>query len=69
MPATMDTNQYIEVNLTEPTFVHSVLIQGQDSVDNWVTSFSVLYSTDGVTWAIYTNSSGASVSQIEICVV
>lgn len=61
VPATMDTNQYIEVNLTEPTFVHSVLIQGQDSIDNWVTSFSVLYSADGVTWATYTNSSGASV--------
>uniref|UniRef100_K1P9Z2 Thrombospondin-4 n=1 Tax=Magallana gigas TaxID=29159 RepID=K1P9Z2_MAGGI len=61
VPATMDTNQYIEVNLTEPTFVHWVQIQGQDSVDNWVTSFSVIYSSDGVTWATYTNSSGASV--------
>lgn len=64
VPATMDTNQYIEVNLTEPTFVHWVQIQGQDSVDSWVTSFSVLYSSDGVTWATYINSSGASVSQI-----
>lgn len=66
VPAVMDTNQYIEVNLTEPTYVHVVQIQGQDSVDNWVTSFSVQYSADGATWNTYTNSTGASVSHVNI---
>ncbi|XP_061171608.1 uncharacterized protein LOC133181081 [Saccostrea echinata] len=61
VPSVIDTSQYIEVNLTEATFIHVVQIQGQDSVDNWVTSFAVQYSADGVSWNTYTNSSGASV--------
>ncbi|KAK3095292.1 hypothetical protein FSP39_012895, partial [Pinctada imbricata] len=60
-PSTMDTNQHIEVNLTESYQIHVIQIQGQEDEANWVTSFSVYYSDDAGTWTLYTNGTGATV--------
>ncbi|XP_021356440.1 uncharacterized protein LOC110452321 isoform X2 [Mizuhopecten yessoensis] len=61
MPSTNDGSQWIQVVLNETYIIHQVQLQGQEEEDNWVTTFSVSYSSDGTVWTTYTNASGASV--------
>ncbi len=45
-----DTEQWIQVNLTESQLVRGVMTQGRADCDEWVTKYTVQYSNDSVTW-------------------
>ncbi|XP_072043408.1 uncharacterized protein [Amphiura filiformis] len=46
----IDTNQWIQANLSDSTWVLGVMIQGRQDLPHWVTSFKVQYSNDGEYW-------------------
>ena len=48
--ATNDLNQWIQVDFMTPTWVAGVMIQGRESLAQWVTEFKVEYSSDGQNW-------------------
>ena len=65
---TVDTNQYVEINMGEDYKFTQVHIQGRDDADEWVTSFKVHYydnTTD--TWLEYTDGTGQNVSAYLNC--
>lgn len=62
MAAIDDVNQWIQVDMETEHRIHIVQLQGRDEEANWVTSFSISYSTDGANWNTYQNSSGYNVS-------
>ncbi|RVE53530.1 hypothetical protein evm_001900, partial [Chilo suppressalis] len=43
-PKTDDLNQYIQVELPQPTSVHGVVVQGDPLHDQYVTSYELMYS-------------------------
>ena len=47
---TMDTNQWIQVDLKIATWVTGVMIQGRAGTNQWVKKFKVQYSDDGEKW-------------------
>ncbi|XP_072170354.1 uncharacterized protein [Diadema setosum] len=47
---TNDQNQFIQVDLRTLHLVGGVQTQGRNGYDQWVTSFAVQYSLDGLTW-------------------
>ncbi|XP_072023596.1 uncharacterized protein [Amphiura filiformis] len=46
----VNANQWIQVDLGTPTLVTGVITQGRDGTSQWVTMFTVEYSTDCITW-------------------
>lgn len=62
---TIDTNQYVEIDMKMPYKFTAVQIQGRSDADEWVTSFQVLYQENG-TWHTYVNSSGQQVSHVKV---
>ena len=48
---TNDKNQWIQVDLKEPTLVSGVDTQGRADYDQWVTRYKVQYSGDGKSWS------------------
>ncbi|XP_033751294.1 LOW QUALITY PROTEIN: uncharacterized protein LOC117335429 [Pecten maximus] len=61
MSQTNDASQWIQVTMNETYQIQQVQLQGQEEEDNWVTTFSIGYSSDGSVWTTYTNASGTSV--------
>ncbi|KAM9999597.1 hypothetical protein ACTFIZ_008071 [Dictyostelium cf. discoideum] len=55
--AILDTNQYIIAGSENPKTYVSLAIQGRGDMDQWVTSFKVRYTLDGVNWKEYRNGS------------
>ncbi len=45
-----DTEQWIQVNLTDGKLVRGVMTQGRPDCDEWVTEYTVQYSNDAITW-------------------
>lgn len=41
---------YLQVKFSRLKQIHAVMTQGCGNHDGWVTSYSVLYSVDGITW-------------------
>ena len=65
MAGTVDTNQYIEVEMSNPWKFTSVHIQGRDNASEWVTSFKLHYYDSGTSsWTEYTDATGQNVSLI-----
>lgn len=53
---TLDTNQWIKIDLGKPTTVTKVATQGrQDCCNQWVTSYAVSYSLRTPYWVYYVN--------------
>ena len=46
-------NQYVQVNFLQPTYVTGVTTQGRPTVPSYVTSYFVMFSSDGVNWNTY----------------
>ena len=60
---TLDTNQYVEVDMELDYKFTRVHIQGRDGAAEWVTSFKVHYYDAGTTsWVEYTDGTGQNVS-------
>lgn len=50
---TNDVNQWLQVDLGQKTRVTGIRTQGRSDVNQWVTSFTVSYSDDGVNFTPY----------------
>ena len=53
---TNDVHQWLQVDLGAKTEVTGIQIQGRQDADQWVTSFTISYSSDGTTYTFYQNS-------------
>eukprot|EP00058_Branchiostoma_floridae_P006901 XP_002592389.1 hypothetical protein BRAFLDRAFT_67254 [Branchiostoma floridae] len=51
--------QWLQVDLGEVKNVSGIIIQGQLTNDQWVTSYKLRYSTDRLSWTTYANSDGS----------
>ena len=51
-----DVHQWLQVDLGAKTEVTGIQIQGRQEADQWVTSFTVSYRSDGITYMSYQNS-------------
>ncbi|GAM18140.1 hypothetical protein SAMD00019534_013150 [Acytostelium subglobosum LB1] len=49
-PYSMNTNQWIMASSITPFGVKGIAIQGRYDYDQWVTSFQIHYSLDGINW-------------------
>ena len=56
--ATMDMNQWIEVNMYRQTVITGVNMQGNPSSDKWVTRYKVEFSLDHVMWEYVPDEKG-----------
>ena len=50
-----DVHQWLQVDLGAKTEVTGIQIQGRQDADQWVTSFTISYSSDGTTYTFYQN--------------
>jgi hypothetical protein len=48
-----DNQQWVQIDLLQITTVTGVATQGRNGVDQWVTTYKIEYSTNGVTWSVY----------------
>ncbi|XP_048250925.1 mucin-2-like isoform X1 [Haliotis rufescens] len=61
----LDTKQWLQVDLPNPSVVQTVTTAGRDPdpvsgcCNQWVTKYTVQYSLDGTTWTTVTDSAGA----------
>ena len=53
---TNDVHQWLQVDLGAKTEVTGIQIQGRQEADQWVTSFTISYRSDGTTYWPYQNS-------------
>ena len=53
---TNDVHQWLQVDLGAKTEVTGIQIQGLQEADQWVTSFTISYRSDGTTYWPYQNS-------------
>ena len=51
-----DVHQWLQVDLGAKTEVTGIQIQGRQDVDEWVTSFTISYSSNGTNYTLYQNS-------------
>ena len=50
-----DLHQWLQVDLGAKTEVTGIQIQGRQDLNQWVTSFTISYSSDGTTYKPYQN--------------
>ena len=65
---TVDTNQYVEIDMTKPYKFRQVHIQGRDEAPEWVTTFKLHYDDGSGTFLEYTDSGGNNVSRY-VCIL
>ncbi|XP_033763167.1 uncharacterized protein LOC117344516 [Pecten maximus] len=53
--ASVNDQQYIQVKFPRETVVDTILIQGRGDLDQWVSTYYILYSMDGTTWTTVTS--------------
>ena len=53
---TNDVHQWLQVDLGAKTEVTGIQIQGRQDVGEWVTSFTISFSSNGTTYTPYQNS-------------
>ena len=51
-----DVHQWLQVDLEGKSEVTGIKIQGRQEADQWVTSFTISYSSDGTTYTPYQNN-------------
>ena len=45
-----DQNPWIQVDFLRPVTVTGIITQGRSGSDQWVTTYKLAYSDDGITW-------------------
>ena len=48
-----DTNQWFQVSFFTPKDVTAIATQGRPGAGQWVTTYRILYTMDGITWLSY----------------
>ena len=51
-----DSNRYLQVGSSIPFTFERLKLSGRNELNNWITSYKISYSLDGVTWVSYKNS-------------
>ena len=50
MPRTVNSNQWIQVELSATFKITAIQTQGRSDYDQWVKSYKLAYGNDGVKW-------------------
>ncbi len=58
----VDTNQWLQIDMTESYIFKVIQMQGRSDEAAWVTSFRILYGDNITTFHTYANASNATVS-------
>ena len=62
---TSDTNPYLQIDLQTLHIICAVSTQGNSQADQWVKTYTLLLSTDGITWTNYSELGG----QAKVCYI
>ena len=62
--ASNDQTQWLAINLYRQHQVTAVVLQGKEDLDQWVTTYHVEYSTDGVSWSYVKDE----INTVEVCI-
>ncbi|XP_019639923.1 PREDICTED: uncharacterized protein LOC109481774 [Branchiostoma belcheri] len=54
----LNTNQWLQVDVGAVTTVAGVITQGRSNYSQWVTSYKLRFSRDGITWSTYLDKLG-----------
>jgi len=54
----IDLDMLARVRFNQPSVVHGVAIQGRDNTEQWVTSYSVVYSINCLDFVYVTDNNG-----------
>ena len=60
---TSDTNPYLQIDLQTLHIICAVSTQGNSQADQWVKTYTLQLSTDGITWTHYKELGG----QVKVC--
>ena len=56
--------QYLQIDLGKERVVNKIATQGRPSFDQWVTSYKLLFSSDGANWNEYQNNGVVKVNAV-----
>ena len=59
-----EIRQYLQIDLGKERVVNKIATQGKATLDEWVTSYKLLFSSDGANWNEYQNNSAAKVNAV-----
>ena len=62
---TSDKNPYLQIDLQTLHIICAVSTQGNSQADQWVKTYTLLLSTDGITWTNYSELGG----QAKVCYI
>ena len=57
--------QYLQIDLGKERVVNKIATQGRPSYDQWVTSYKLLFSSDGAKWNEYQNDGVVKVNAVK----
>ena len=57
--------QYLQIDLGKERVVNKIATQGRPSADQWVTSYKLLFSSDGAKWNEYQNDGVVKVNAVK----
>ena len=57
--------EYLQIDLGKERVVNKIATQGRSSYNQWVTSYKLLFSSDGANWTEYQNNGVAKVSAVK----
>ena len=59
------TGQYLQIDLGKERVVNKIATQGRPSYDQWVTSYKLLFSSNGAKWNEYQNNGVVKVNAVK----
>ena len=57
--------QYLQIDLGKERVVKKIATQGRPSLDQWVTSYKLIFSSDGANWNEYQNNGVVKVNAVK----
>ena len=57
--------QYVQIDLGKERVVNKIATQGRPSLDQWVTSYKLLFSSDEANWNEYQNNGAVKVNALK----
>ena len=58
--------QYLQIDLGKERVVNKIATQGRPSFDQWVTSYKLLFSSDGANWNEHENNGVVKVNAVKV---
>ena len=59
------TGEYLQIDLGKERVVNKIATQGRPSYDQWVTSYKLLFSSNGAKWNEYQNNGVVKVNAVK----